>query len=405
MSSSKETAMKALMKPALAILIAAALAGCGKEDTKPAVTLSCEAPEALEQLKAQIQATAFPPADHELPTPQAGAAEIQAALEQLGFEITDIRTTQAASEGSKQLACEATLRFAPKADAQARLKQSISDYMEINESDGIEYNEMMTAGDPTLKPDGQGGYIRPLSYSVSQTDSGDKLVINVDSKAASSGLQPPLAFYLAAPDLAKQVAEIRQQTAAEETRQQELSALDQTRLQARIELLRTENKQAHDNLNKAWQALPAAAQASLRDAQNQWNRVRASQCAYQSKADATDPLEQEALRIECDTREVQQRIPNLKQEAEAYTGNQLAEATQRAQSAQQELRNVWQSVPADVKDIIGQDYQSWSASSAAKCAQAGQQAGGGNSGQLARLECTAAEARSKARELRGYVSQ
>ena len=396
--------MKPLIKPVLALLIAASMAACGKEEVKPAA-LSCQAPEALEQLKAQIQATAFPPSDSELPAPQVSAAEIQAALDQLGFEITDIRTTQAASEGNKQLACEATLRFAPKPEAQARLKQSISDYMEINESDGIEYNEMMTAGDPTLKPDGQGGYIRPLSYTVSQTDNGDKLVINVDSKTASSGLQPPLSFYLAAPDLAKQVAEIRQKSAAEETRQQELNTLDQNRLQARIELLRTQNKQAHDELNKAWQALPAAARTQLKDAQNQWNRLRESQCAYQSKADSTEPLEQEALRIECDTREVQQRIPALKQEAETFTGNQLTEATQRAQAAQQELRNVWQSVPADVKDIIGQDYQSWAASSAAKCAQAAQQAGGGNNGQLARLECTATEARNKAKELRGYVSQ
>lgn len=397
--------MKPLIKPILALLIAASMAACGKEEEAKPAALSCQAPEALEQLKAQIQATAFPPSDSELPAPQVGAAEIQAALDQLGFEITDIRTTQAASEGNKQLACEATLRFAPKPEAQARLKQSISDYMEINESDGIEYNEMMTAGDPTLKPDGQGGYIRPLSYTVSQTDSGDKLVINVDSKTASSGLQPPLSFYLAAPDLAKQVAEIRQKSAAEETRQQELNTLDQNRLQARIELLRTQNKQAHDELNKAWQALPAAARTQLKDAQNQWSRLRESQCAYQSKADSTEPLEQEALRIECDTREVQQRIPALKQEAEAFTGNQLTEATQRAQAAQQELRNVWQSVPADVKDIIGQDYQSWAASSAAKCAQAAQQAGGGNNGQLARLECTATEARNKAKELRGYVSQ
>ncbi|OAM15509.1 hypothetical protein A7P85_10080 [Eikenella corrodens] len=396
--------MKPLIKPVLALLIAASMAACGKEEAKPDA-LSCQAPEALEQLKVQIQATAFPPSDSELPAPQVGAAEIQAALDQLGFEITDIRTTQAASEGNKQLACEATLRFAPKPEAQARLKQSISDYMEINESDGIEYNEMMTAGDPTLKPDGQGGYIRPLSYTVSQTDNGDKLVINVDSKTASSGLQPPLSFYLAAPDLAKQVAEIRQKSAAEETRQQELNTLDQNRLQARIELLRTQNKHAHDELNKAWQALPAAARTQLKDAQNQWNRLRESQCAYQSKADSTEPLEQEALRIECDTRELQQRIPALKQEAEAFTGNQLTEATQRAQAAQQELRNVWQSVPADVKDIIGQDYQSWAASSAAKCAQAAQQAGGGNNGQLARLECTATEARNKAKELRGYVSQ
>ena len=396
--------MKPLIKPVLALLIAASMAACGKEEAKPAA-LSCQAPEALEQLKAQIQATAFPPSDSELPAPQVSAAEIQAALDQLGFEITDIRTTQAASEGNKQLACEATLRFAPKPEAQARLKQSISDYMEINESDGIEYNEMMTAGDPTLKPDGQGGYIRPLSYTVSQTDNGDKLVINVDSKIASSGLRPPLSFYLAAPDLAKQVAEIRQKSAAEETRQQELNTLDQNRLQARIELLRTQNKQAHDELNKAWQALPAAARTQLKDAQNQWNRRRESQCAYQSKADSTEPLEQEALRIECDTREVQQRIPALKQEAEAFTGNQLTEATQRAQAAQQELRNVWQSVPADVKDIIGQDYQSWAASSAAKGAQAAQQAGGGNNGHLTRLECTATEARNKAKELRGYVSQ
>ena len=61
--------MKPLFKPILALLITAALAGCGKgeEEAKPAA-LSCQAPEALEQLKAQIQATAFPPSDSELPS-------------------------------------------------------------------------------------------------------------------------------------------------------------------------------------------------------------------------------------------------------------------------------------------------------------------------------------------------
>ena len=395
--------MKPLIKPILALLIAASMAACGKEEAKPAA-LSCQAPEAIGQLTDQIQAAVSPAQESGLPYFESGASEVQAAFGQLGFEITDTRTTQAASEGSKTLSCEATLRLAPKPEAQTRIKQSIESYLEINETDGIDYNGLMSAGD-MLKPDGKGGFIAPFSYTVSQTDSGDKLVINVDSKTASSGLQPPLSFYLAAPDLAKQVAEIRQKSAAEETRQQELNTLDQNRLQARIELLRTQNKQAHDELNKAWQALPAAARTQLKDAQNQWSRLRESQCAYQSKADSTEPLEQEALRIECDTREVQQRIPALKQEAETFTGNQLTEATQRAQAAQQELRNVWQSVPADVKDIIGQDYQSWAASSAAKCAQAAQQAGGGNNGQLARLECTATEARNKAKELRGYVSQ
>ena len=64
------------------------------------------------------------------------------------------------------------------------------------------------------------------------------------------------------------MAESQQKSAAEEARQQELNTLDQNRLQARIELLRTQNKQAHDELNKAWQALPAAARTQLKDAQN-----------------------------------------------------------------------------------------------------------------------------------------
>ena len=396
--------MKPLIKPVLALLIAASMAACGKEEAKPAA-LSCQAPEALEQLKAQIQATAFPPSDSELPAPQVGAAEIQAALDQLGFEITDIRTTQAASEGNKQLACEATLRFAPKPEAQARLKQSISDYMEINESDGIEYNEMMTAGDPTLKPDGQGGYIRPLSYTVSQTDNGDKLVVNVASKEIAAGLLYPAAFYLAAPDLAKQVAEIRRQAASEKTRQQAINFVDHTRLQTRIDLLRAENKQAQENLNNAWQALPAAARTALKDSQEQWARLRTSQCARQSTSGSAEPLEQEALRLECENREIQQRIPTLKQEAENQAANQIAEAGNRSRAAVQELQNVWQSVSDDVKDIIGQDFQSWKRSASAKCTAAAQQAGGGTAGQLAEQECIATEARAKAKELRGYVSQ
>ena len=394
--------MKTLIRPALALLTAAALAACGKEEAKPA--LSCQAPEAVGQLTDQIQAAVSPAQESGLPHFEAGASEVQAAFGQLGFEITDIRTTQAASEGSKTLSCEATLRLAPKPEAQARIKQSIENYLEINETDGIDYNGLMSAGD-MLKPDGKGGFIAPVSYTVSQTDNGDKLVVNVASKEIAAGLLYPASFYLAAPDLAKQVAEIRQKSAAEETRQQELNALDQNRLQARIDLLRTENKQAQENLNKTWQALPAAARTALKDAQNQWNRLRESQCAYQSKADSAEPLEQEALRLECDTRELQQRIPVLKQEAENQAANQIAEARRRSQAAVQELQSVWQSVSDDVKGIIGQDFQSWNRSAAAKCSAAAQQAGGGSAGQLAEQECVAAEARAKTQELRGYVSQ
>lgn len=396
--------MKPIIKPILStLLIAAVLSACGKEESKP--VLSCEAPEALSQIKDQIQAAALPFQNELLPPFEGSASEVQAAFEQLGFELTDIRTTQAAADGGKQIGCEATLRIAPKPEAQARLRQSIENFIEVTESDGTEYDTLMTSGNSELKADGKGGYIRPLSYSVSQTDSGDKLVVDVDSKDAFSGIVPPLSFYLAAPDLAKRVSEIRQQTADEETRQQELTSLDQSRLQARLDLVRTENKQAHDNLNKTWQALPTSVQSALKDAQNQWNRLRESQCAYHGKSESTEPLEQEILRIECDTRDVQQRIPALKEEAENHNGNLLNEARQRSQAAEQELRNVWQSVPEDVKSIIGQDYQAWAASTSAKCATAAQQAGGGNSGQLARLECSTAEARNKAKELRGFISQ
>ena len=392
--------MNPLIRPALPLLIAAALAACGKENTKPAA-LSCQAPEAIGQLTDQIQAAVSPVQESGLPYFESGASEVQAAFGQLGFEITDIRTTQAASEGSKQLACEATLRLAPKPEAQTRIKQSIENYLEINETDGIDYNSLMSAGD-MLKPDGKGGFIAPFSYTVSQTDNGDKLVVNV---ASAAGLLYPAAFYLAAPDLAKQVAEIRRQAASEETRQQAINFVDHTRLQTRIDLLRAENKQAQENLNNAWQALPAAARTALKDSQEQWARLRTSQCTRQSTSGSADPLEQEALRLECENREIQQRIPTLKQEAENQAANQIAEAGNRSRAAVQELQNVWQSVSDDVKDIIGQDFQSWKRSASAKCTAAAQQAGGGSAGQLAEQECIAAEARAKAKELRGYVSQ
>ena len=116
--------MKPLIRPALPLLIAAALAACGKEEAKPAA-LSCQAPEAIGQLTDQIQAAVSPVQESGLPYFESGASEVQAAFGQLGFEITDIRTTQAASEGSKTLSCEATLRLAPKPEAQTRIKQSI----------------------------------------------------------------------------------------------------------------------------------------------------------------------------------------------------------------------------------------------------------------------------------------
>ena len=246
--------MKPLIKPVLALLIAASMAACGKEEAKPAA-LSCQAPEAIGQLTDQIQAAVLPAQESGLPHFESSASEVQAAFGQLGFEITDIRTTQAASEGSKTLSCEATLRLAPQPEAQTRIKQSIENYLEINEPDGIDYNGLMSAGD-MLKPDGKGGFITPISYTVSQTDNGDKLVVNVASKEIAAGLLYPAAFYLAAPDLAKQVAEIRQKSAAEETRQQELNTLDQNRLQARIELLRTQTNRHTTNSIKPGKLCP-----------------------------------------------------------------------------------------------------------------------------------------------------
>ena len=76
--------MNPLIRPALPLLIAAALAACGKENTKPAA-LSCQAPEAIGQLTDQIQAAVSPVQESGLPYFESGASEVHAAFAPLHF--------------------------------------------------------------------------------------------------------------------------------------------------------------------------------------------------------------------------------------------------------------------------------------------------------------------------------
>lgn len=385
-------------KPTLLCTLAALvlLGGCGKEEAPAA--LSCESPEVLNLLKTQIQTEAAARAAAEADGLPGGhtAEAAAAAMTALNFGLDGIRTTQALSASNQTLGCEATLRLNPAADAVKRLEEAFTHYMTVHETDGVDMNGVMSGSNNWLQADSAGGYVRKLSYTVQTAENGAKAVVNIDAKTAAAAIALPLRFYLAHPLLSRQAQAVEQQAASDAARQQELDTLNQAQLQARLDAARSANESAHGRLNQLWQSLPPDTRTALQEPQQQWNRVRETECAYYGKSESVEPLEQEALRLECDTQRVELRLTELAQQAESGRQQALADAQRRNQAADREIRRVWQSIPDDVKAIIGQDYQNWNSAVAAKCSAA--------EGQLAQLECETAETLAKIKELNGYIA-
>ncbi|MDO4694220.1 MAG: lysozyme inhibitor LprI family protein [Eikenella sp.] len=387
------------------LLAALLLAACDGQNP-PADKLSCESPAVIDAIKAQIRDQAvlrvstLEESNIGLPG-DFGQAEATAALSALGVDIDNIRTLQAAGQ-NHPLSCEASLRLNPPAETRQKLQESFSHYMTVHETDGVDLDGILL--NHGFKTDVNKGYILPLPYTVAAGANGQPEV-DANAQTAAAALNLPLRFYLAHPLLGEQVKAIEAQAASEAARQRELDALNQAQLQARLETAKTENQGWHKELNQNWNNLPPAARAALKTGQEQWNRLRETECAYYGKSESAEPLEQEVLRLECDSQRVQQRLPELAQNAETHLLAAVNEARRKNQEADQEIRRLWQSVPDDVKAIIGQDYQNWNSATAAKCVAAAQQAGGSHAGQLVRLECETEETRRKINELRGYVAQ
>lgn len=386
------------------LLGTAFLSACGKQDTAADNAFSCEAPATLSALQEQIQAEAVMLLKHHdfLPAGDYSTEAVAQAFQHTGFALSDVRTVK----NEAQLGCEATLRLKLTPEVKTRLQQSVANHaLILDATQPYDLDKIILESEAPLQADGHNGYMRTLAYTVARTDSDGKTVVSTDSKTAALSLTPVLRFYLAHDRLKADADEIRKEEAANTVRQQELDALNQSQLQARLEAAKTENQGWHRQLNQQWQSLPPTARSAMKTAQEQWNRLRESECAYYGKSESSEPLEQEVLRLECDSQRVQQRLPELAQSAETHLLAAVNEARRQNQQADQEIRRVWQSIPDDVKAIIGQDYQNWNSATSAKCAAAAQQAGSSHAAQLARLECETEETRSKINELRGYVAQ
>ncbi len=398
------------MKPTLmctTLLSLLVLSACGQNEQASSAGLSCEAPEVMALLKEQIQSESVRQAAEPRDSLPGGyaATDIGLALTALGFELDGVRTVKPLSADNTTLGCEATLRLNPSTEAAKHLQESFSLYMLIHETDGVDMAGIMAGSNNWLKADGNHGYTRPLPYTAQLDTGNNKAVVSLDSKMAAAAIALPLRFYLAHGKLNADGQALQQKAASDTAREQELDALNQAQLQARIEAARTANQGIHQQLNQFWQNLAPGAQSALQEQQQQWNRLREAECAYYGKSESVEPMEQEALRLECDTQRVQQRLGELSQQAEGRLQTDLSDARRRNQEADREIRRLWQSIPDDVKAIIGADYQNWNQATAAKCTAAGQQAGSGQAAQLARLECETTETQNKIKELNGYVSQ
>lgn len=390
------------------ITLALGLVACGQNADKPQPpTLSCDAAGVLPNVEQPIlNETALllrRSTEHDLDGGYSADAT-SAALRDFGMTLTDVRTVSETGQGTtRSFTCEATLRLTVSDTIRQRLQASADHFMQVYETDSVDVDSIMGSAQGYLKPEGQGRYSTPISYTVQLTDRADKIITRVDVAKVAQALEVPLRFYLGHDSLARAAGSLQQAAASEEARMNELERLNQTRLQDNFDLAKQEQQLAQSELNRIWQTLPDGVQNDISAEQNQWVKAVQSECAYYGKAQSSEPLEQSTASLQCETGAIRERIRQLQNKTNAGTSAATPpaanDARQQRQAAERQLRSVWGSIPDEVKAHLQDDYRSWQQSFANKCGQAD----GDELAQLARLQCETQAVREKTEELRGFV--
>lgn len=388
------------------------LAACGGEDTPKSPSLACDAAGVLPNVEQQIlneTATLLRRSGQNDLDGGYSTEHTASALRDFGMSLVDVRTIGETGEGAnRSLSCEAVLRVNVSDSIRQRLQEAAQHFMAVYETDGVDVDTIMASAQGHLKPEGQGRYSAPISYTVQLTDRGDKILTRAQTTTAAEALETPLRFYLGHEALARAANSLQQAAASEEARLQELDQLNQTRLQDRLNLAKQQNQQAQADLDRTWQGLPESLRGFMDAEQQQWAKTRQSECAYYGKSESSDPVEQNILSTQCETDAIKQRIQDLRGQSQNAHPNQAneanaqratGEAKQQRQVAERELRQVWGSIPDDVKTYLNADYQSWQQGLTGKCGTAG----GDEAAQIKRLQCETQAVREKTEELRGYA--
>jgi uncharacterized protein YecT (DUF1311 family) len=241
-------------------------------------------------------------------TPPAALSRVRATVAQATMRIEDVRTTQSDPNSTRRF-CMGRLKVViPQGVLQeadrGRQAMSASTVSDLAATSGIERDA--------------DAFVADVEYNVQPTDDGTHIYAEIEhSEGYVNFLAEVLTSYLLRPVVEQ--ARIEEQRAAEE---QQRAEQEQQRAQqaavaeqrsAILDQVRSENRLVTQTINAVWSNIPQSTRDQLLDLQRAWIRRKRADCQIEAASASTDPQEQEAARIRCDTRVTNERINYLRQ--------------------------------------------------------------------------------------------
>jgi uncharacterized protein YecT (DUF1311 family) len=297
------------MKPVvvgLSILALLILSGCSK------TAADCGGADAL--------ATVIPLVQHKLEektserlrssdgSPPASLSRVRATVAQAAMRIEDVRTTQSDPNSTRRF-CMGRLKVViPAAVLQeadrGRQAAGANTVSQLADSSRIERDA--------------DAFVADIEYSVQPTDDGTHIYAEIEnSDGYINYFAEVLASYLLRPvveqaRLEQERAAAAQQQAQEQQQRAQDAAVAEQR-GAILDQARSENRLVVQTINAVWGNIPKETRDQLLDMQRAWIRRKHADCQIESASASTDPQEQEAARLRCDTRVTNERINYLRQ--------------------------------------------------------------------------------------------
>lgn len=302
------------MKRAIAsfcLLAVAFLGGCSKQ------AADCSGPDALAAVIPIVQERIGHKTRDRIRSTDgsrpASTSRVRAAVAQAAMTIVDVRTTQSDPNSTRRF-CVGRLKVTiPAALLQeadrARQAAGANTVSQLAANSEIDRNADAFTAD--------------IEYNVQPTDDGGRIYAEIEnSDGYVNFLSEVFSAYLLRPVVEQARREqdqalADQQRIEQQQRQEQEAALAEQRA-AMVDQARSENRLASQTINAVWRAIPADTRGQLQEMQRAWIRRKNADCRIEGASASTNPQENEAARLRCDTRMTNERSNYLRQYATGY---------------------------------------------------------------------------------------
>jgi uncharacterized protein YecT (DUF1311 family) len=217
-------------------------------------------------------------------------SKVRAALKQVVFALSDVRTTKSDPDSSRKF-CSGNLSI--------KFSREMIDNAE-------EAHKLAKYTDPeqlalNLGFDREGGaYTIDVDYSVQPTDDNDKIYVELENTEPVLTLSSDiLTSHLLLPRWRSEIG-IQNAEAARLRKEQEDAAGEQQA--ASLEQARAEQKLAEQSINAVWQSLEPVTRDQLLDVQRAWIKRKTAECRLEGASQSTERNEQLAAVANCEAR-------------------------------------------------------------------------------------------------------